>query len=120
MFVPADTGPSRHVMCNICATSRRFAVGADRLSGRWSGLPTMMVVTVTIEFPAEAQARLEKEAICCGITLDQLIAELAAALRAENADEPRGKLSFVGIGSSTSGRSARDANEMLAEGLGRG
>ena len=77
-------------------------------------------MTVTIELPAEAQARLEAEAARRGITLDQLIAELADNLPASTAtDPPARKLAFVGIGSSTSGRAARDADEMLAEGFGR-
>jgi hypothetical protein len=75
-------------------------------------------MTVTLDLPADAQARLESEATRRGITLDQLIAELAAQLPAETAS-PRRKRAFVGIGSSTSGRRARDADEMLAEGFGR-
>lgn len=85
-------------------------------------------MTVTVDLPQGAQARLEAEAARRGITLAQLVAELAEhvaqRLPAEPADtgeveRPRRKLGFVGIGASTSGRTARDADEMLAEGFGR-
>jgi hypothetical protein len=75
-------------------------------------------VTVTLDLPAEAQARLQAEATRRGITLDQLIAELADQFPAETTT-PRRQRAFVGIGSSTTGRGARDADEMLAEGFGR-
>lgn len=75
-------------------------------------------MTVTLDLPAEAQARLQAESNRRGITLDQLIAEIAASFP-DGAAAPRRKLAFVGIGSSTSGRGARDADEMLAEGFGR-
>jgi hypothetical protein len=75
-------------------------------------------MTVTLDLPAEAQARLQAEATRRGITLDQLIAEIADSFPAETTT-PRRKRAFVGIGSSTSGRGARDADEMLAEGFGR-
>jgi hypothetical protein len=47
-----------------------------------------------------------------------VIAELSATLPPETpgADPP---LSFVGLGSSSSGRFASDADELLAEGFGR-
>jgi hypothetical protein len=57
------------------------------------------VVTVTLDLPAEAQARLQAEASRRGITLDQLVAELADSFPAE-ADTPKHRLGFVGIGSS--------------------
>ncbi|MFZ1438229.1 MAG: hypothetical protein WAS75_03810, partial [Candidatus Microthrix subdominans] len=75
-------------------------------------------ITVTLDLPAEAQARLQAESNRRGITLAQLIAEIAASFP-DGAAAPRRKLAFVGIGSSTSGRGARDADEMLAEGFGR-
>lgn len=52
-------------------------------------------MNVTIELPAEAKARLEAEAARRGVTLDQLIAELAAALPVEDPLE-----AFIGCGSS--------------------
>lgn len=54
-------------------------------------------VTVTLDLPAETQARLQAEASRRGITLDQLIAELADTLPAE---APKHRLGFVGIGAS--------------------
>ena len=47
-----------------------------------------------------------------------MIAELATALPAERPPAKRA-LSFIGLGSSSSGRYARDADEILAEGFGR-
>lgn len=41
-------------------------------------------MSVTIKLPADAQARLEVEATRRGVTLDQLIAELAAQLPGED------------------------------------
>jgi hypothetical protein len=52
-------------------------------------------MTVTLDLPADAQARLETEASRRGITLDQLIAELAAQLPAEDPLE-----AFIGCGAS--------------------
>ena len=45
-------------------------------------------------------------------------AQLVEALPVEPAGTQR-ELSFVGLGSSTSGRRARDADELLADGFGR-
>jgi hypothetical protein len=58
---------------------------------------TIRTVTVTIELSAEAEARLQAEASRRGITVDQVVAELAAQLPAE---EIKHRLSFVGIGAS--------------------
>ena len=57
------------------------------------------MVTVTLDLSAEAQARLQTEASRRGITLDQLIADIAAGLPAEG-DTPKHRLGFVGIGAS--------------------
>ena len=54
----------------------------------------MNPVTVTLDLPAEAQARLEAEATRRGITLDQLIVEIADQLPAETTT-PRRKLASV-------------------------
>lgn len=75
-------------------------------------------MTVTVDLPEDALARLQAEAKRRGVSIDQLIAELAEALPAET-PPANGPLSFVGLGSSTSGRFARDADELLAEGFGR-
>jgi hypothetical protein len=74
---------------------------------------------VTIDLPADAQARLETEAARRGLTLDQLITELAAALPAE--DDPLE--AFIGCGAS--GRSEpfdihRERTELAAKKLAEG
>ena len=51
-------------------------------------------------------------------SIDLVIAELAEALPAESSTAPR-TFSFVGLGSSTSGRYARDTDDLLADGFGR-
>ena len=76
-------------------------------------------MTVTLELSDDALARLRAEAARRGVSVDDLVAELAAQLPAEPNPKERRERSFVGLGSSTSGRSARDADEMLAEGFGR-
>lgn len=75
-------------------------------------------MTVTIDLPEDALARLRAEAKRRGVSIDLLIAELSGALPAESPAAPR-SLSFVGLGSSTSGRYARDTDELLADGFGR-
>jgi hypothetical protein len=54
-------------------------------------------VTVTLDLPADSQARLEAEASRRGVTLDQLVAEIADSFPAET---PKHRLGFVGIGAS--------------------
>lgn len=81
-------------------------------------------MTVTLDLPAEAQARLQAEATRRGITLDQLIAEIAGSFPAEPADNdgeraaPRRKLAFVGIGASKAGIT-HQIDELLSEEFGR-
>ena len=75
-------------------------------------------MTVTIELSDETLARLRAEAERRGVSIDLLIAELAETLPPEAAHEER-TLSFIGLGASTSGRRARDADDMLADGFGR-
>ncbi len=79
--------------------------GGERGKAPGSGFPvrlsppasTINPVNVTLELPAEAQARLEAEASRRGITLDQLVAEFAASFPVEG---PKHRLAFVGIGAS--------------------
>ncbi len=75
-------------------------------------------MTVTVDLPEDALARLQAEAARRGVSIDSVIAELTTALPAE---PPPAKhtLSFIGLGSSSAGRFARDADELLAEGFGR-
>lgn len=74
-------------------------------------------MAVTLDLPAEAQARLQAEASRRGITLDQLIAQLADSFPAEPPTPPR-KLAFVGMGSSKAGIT-HQIDELLADGFGR-
>ena len=76
-------------------------------------------MVVSVELPDEALARLQAEAGRRGLSLDELLAELAATLPTTAAAGQRRALSFVGLGSSASGRRAAEADEMLAEGFGR-
>lgn len=75
-------------------------------------------MTVTVDLPEDALARLQAEAKRRGVSIDLVIAELTEALPAETSPA-KGNFSFVGLGSSTSGRRARDADELLADGFGR-
>lgn len=75
-------------------------------------------MTVTIDLPEDALARLEAEAKRRGVSIDLVVAELVEALPAESSTAPQ-TFSFVGLGSSTSGRYARDTDELLADGFGR-
>lgn len=75
-------------------------------------------MTVTVDLPEDALARLQAEAKRRGVSIDSVIAELTAALPADTSGA-KPPLSFVGLGSSSSGRFARDADELLAEGFGR-
>jgi hypothetical protein len=74
-------------------------------------------MTLTVHLPGELAAALEAEAARRGQTPDQTAADLLA----ERLPLPgaRRRLAFAGIGSSASGRSAADADDMLAEGFGR-
>ena len=74
---------------------------------------------VTVDLPEEALARLRAEATRRGVSLDELIVALAASLPSESPSGPKRSLAFIGLGASTSGRAARDADEILAEGFGR-
>ena len=73
-------------------------------------------MSITIE---ELATRLNAEAARRGITVEALIDELAGMVVEPEAKPVKRRLAFVGIGASTSGRGAREADEMLAEGFGR-
>ena len=77
-------------------------------------------MSVTLELPAKAQARLEAEATRRGITVDQLVAELAAGLPAEQ-DETAGTLDeFFGSGDSGDPSwASRDVDELRADAVRR-
>ncbi len=76
-------------------------------------------MSLTVELPEAALVRLQAEASRRGVSIDVVIAELAAQLPVEDGNTPKRKLAFVGMGASSSGRGGRDADEMLAEGFGR-
>lgn len=71
----------------------------------------------------ELAARLQAEAERRGKTSEQLLDQLAAQLpERDESPAPTGvkrHLAFASIGASTSGRTARETNEMLAEGFGQ-
>jgi Ribbon-helix-helix protein, copG family len=75
-------------------------------------------MTVTVELPEDALARLRAEAKRRGVSIDQVITELAEALPADTSATQR-TFSFIGLGSSTSGRYAHAADDLLADGFGR-
>jgi len=79
-------------------------------------------MSVTVDLPAEALARLEAEAARRGVGLDIVIAELAdlLPLPVTGAGGQR-RLAISGIGASGGGRGrAADADELLAaDGFGR-
>lgn len=74
---------------------------------------------VTLDLSDEALARLRAEAARRGISVEELVDELATGLPAEAVESLPRKLRFFAMGRSTSGRSAADADEILAEGFGR-
>jgi len=76
-------------------------------------------MTVTVDLPEDALARLRAEAKRRGVSIDVVIAELTAALPSDSSPGTKPSLSFVGLGSSSSGPYARDTDELLAEGFGR-
>ena len=94
---------------------RKWAIPRPPRAG--AGRTYSCVMTLTVHLPGEVAAALEAEAARRGQTPDQT----AAALLAERLPPPgaRRRLAFAGIGSSSSGRKAADADAMLAEGFGR-
>lgn len=76
-------------------------------------------MAMTVHLPDVLAEALEAEAERRGQSPDQVAAELLAERLPRSGLPRRRRLSFAGIGASTSGRSAVDADEMLAEGFGR-
>jgi len=74
-------------------------------------------MTLTVRLPGEVAAALEAEAARRGQSPDRVAADLLA----ERLPPPgaRRRLAFAGVGASTSGRNAADADDMLADGFGR-
>jgi hypothetical protein len=70
-------------------------------------------VTVTLDLPAEAQARLRAEATRRGITVDQLVAEIADSFPAVATAKPGTLEGFFGSGDSGDpGWASRDLHEL--------
>jgi hypothetical protein len=74
---------------------------------------------VTVDLPADVLARLEAEATRRGVPIEVLIAETLERDFPARTSGATGTPGFVSLGASRSGRSARDADQMLAEGFGR-
>lgn len=74
-------------------------------------------MTVTIDLPEDALERLQAEARRRGVTIDVAVAEFAQALPTDATSAKT--LWFIGPGTSSSGRYARDADDLLAGGFGR-
>ena len=74
----------------------------------------IVAVTVTLDLPAEAQSRLQAEATRRGITLDQLVAEIAESFPADS-EAPKRRLSFIGAGHSGRGDLSHRHREIRAE-----
>lgn len=72
---------------------------------------------MTVELPTDALRRLEAEAVRRGMSIDEVLAELLAALPDEESGQRRNP-AFVAIGESESGISSR-IDELLADGFGR-
>jgi hypothetical protein len=75
-------------------------------------------MSLTVHLPGELAAALEAEAARRGQTPDQVAADLLAAQLPPHGTRRR-RLAFAGVGSSSSGRGAADADELLAERFGR-
>lgn len=75
-------------------------------------------VSVTLDLSAGVVARLQGEATRRGVSIDEVVAELAARLPADTTRVPRRTLAFLGAGASAAGITTR-LDETLTEGFGR-
>jgi hypothetical protein len=76
-------------------------------------------MSLTVHLPGELAAALEAEAARRGQTPDEVAADLLSSQLPQAGSHLRRRLAFAAVGSSTSGRSAADCDELLAEGFGR-
>lgn len=78
-------------------------------------------MSLSVDLPEALAARVAEVAAQRGLSAAQVVAELVASHIADPAMElpSRRHLAFAGIGASSGGRSAAEADEMLAEGFGR-
>jgi hypothetical protein len=74
---------------------------------------------MTVHSHGQLADALEAEAARRGQNPDQVAADLLAEQLPPSERRHRGRLAFAGIGESSSGRSAAEADEMLAEGFRR-
>jgi hypothetical protein len=75
-------------------------------------------MSVTVELPDEALARLRAEAARRGVSIDTVIAEFAAQLPTDTPAPTHRKLAFIGAGASKAGIT-HQIDELLADGFGR-
>lgn len=75
-------------------------------------------MVVTLDLSEEGMARLHAEAERRQISVDAVIEEWVASLPGKDDTTKRKRPSFVALGSSSSGRRASEADDMLAEGFG--
>ena len=104
---------------DLCVIERH---GPSRIAAEqaWSQRRRRLaLVTVTLDLSEEILARLQAEATRRSLSMDALVEELAASLPSDAHPPTRRRLSFVAMGSSTSGHRASQADEMLADGFGR-
>ncbi|MGI8684177.1 MAG: hypothetical protein ACR2MO_03625 [Acidimicrobiales bacterium] len=78
-------------------------------------------MTVSVELPEWLAARVAEVAAQRGLSAAEVVTELVAAQLADPAAGllSRPRLAFAGIGASSTGRGAAEADEMLAEDFGR-
>jgi len=79
-------------------------------------------MSTIVTLPEDLAGRVARVAARRGVSADEVVAQTLAAHLADPdaevaVDRPR-RLAFAGIGASTSGRTAAQADEMLAEGFG--
>ncbi len=75
-------------------------------------------MTLSIDLPDEALARLRAEATRRGVSVDTVIAELADQLPAQPAQRSRRRLALIGAGATAHGITTT-MDQALAEGFGR-
>ena len=112
---PRDPDPLEPGLLRRGASRRRRS--SESRSNRSRGFDACFV-RITVELPEDVLIRLQSEATRRGVSIDVVITELATALPDDHVPVEQGP-SFIGLGASSSGGSARDADELLADGFGR-
>jgi hypothetical protein len=124
MYSSVQNGRRRHVVApitslDICCSELPQKIGLAVFAQRptcWRSYTHG--VSVTLDLSAEVVARLQGEATRRGVSIDEVIAELAARLPADATPVPRRTLAFLGAGASAAGITTC-LDETLAEGFGR-